>query len=55
MRFALIEAKIALARILKEFIILPSNKTKEPLRDDPTNAISYPEHGLYVKLEKRVQ
>ena len=53
MRFALVEAKIALAKIVKEFIILPSDKTKEPLRDDPTNGISYPEKGLYVRLEKR--
>ena len=55
MRFALVEAKIALARIVKEFVILPSNKTQEPLKDDPTNGISYPEHGLYIKLEKRLQ
>ena len=53
MRFALVEAKMALARIVKEFIILPSNKTQEPLKDDPQNAISYPQDGLYVRVEKR--
>ena len=53
MRFALVEAKMALARIVKEFLILPSNKTQEPLKDEPQNAISYPQGGLYVRVEKR--
>ena len=53
MRFALVEAKMALARIVKEFIILPSDKTQEPLKDDPSHVISYPQDGLYVRVEKR--
>ena len=51
MRFALIEAKLALAKIVRKFNILPSPKTTEPLDMDPRNAISYPKGGLYVKLE----
>ena len=53
MRFALVEAKMALAKIIKEFVLLPSNKTQEPLIDDPENAISYPKNGLFVRVEKR--
>ena len=53
MRFALLEAKLALANIVRKFTLLPSEKTKEPLVLDPKAAIAYPKDGIYVKLEKR--
>ena len=53
MRFALLEAKLALANIVRKFTILPSDKTKEPLVLDPQAQIAYPKDGLYIKLEKR--
>ena len=53
MRFALLEAKYALATIVKKFILLPSNKTVEPLKADPKSGITYPLHGLYAKVEHR--
>ena len=53
MRFALLESKLALAMILKKFIVLTSNKTEEPLVIDPNRTITYVKGGLYVKLEKR--
>merc|ERR1712029_1127543 len=48
MRFALLEAKLAMTRILKRYTILPSEKTKEPVRIDPVSAISYAKDGLYL-------
>ena len=53
MRFALLEAKLALANIVRKFTILPSDKTKKPLVLDPQAQIAYPKDGLYIKLEKR--
>lgn len=53
MRFALLEAKLALANMVRKFTLLPSEKTKEPLELDPQSGIAYPKNGLYIKLEKR--
>ena len=54
MRLALLEAKIALATIVKQYRILPSAKNTEPLILDPKQSIKYPKSGLYVKLEPRI-
>jgi len=51
MRFALIEAKLALANIVHKFSLIPSEKTKEPLVMCPINALTYPKDGLHVRLE----
>jgi len=53
MRFALSEAKLALANIVRKYNLLPNSKTKEPLEWDPTPVIAYVKHGLYIKVEKR--
>lgn len=54
MRFAVMEAKIALANLVRNFNLLPSEKTKEPLELDPSSAIAYAKGGLYINVEKRV-
>lgn len=54
MRFALLEAKLALAKMVLRYNLLPSEKTAEPLVEDPNQVISYPKKGIYIKLEKRV-
>ena len=54
MRFAVMEAKIALANLVRNFNLLPSEKTKEPLELDPSAAIAYAKGGLYINVEKRV-
>ena len=54
MRFAMMEAKLGLANLVRNFNLLPSEKTKEPLVLDPSTAIAYPKGGLYVNVEKRV-
>lgn len=53
MRFALLEAKVGLATIIKNYSLLPSEKTKEPLELDPEAGIAYVKDGLYVRAEKR--
>ena len=50
MRFALLELKLALANIVKKFILMPSEKTEEPIEIDPRAGIPYPKKGLYVKV-----
>ena len=53
MRFALLEAKLALAKIVLRFNLVPSDKTKEPFVMDRNQVITYPQDGIYIKLEKR--
>ena len=53
MRFAQMEYKITLARVLKKFNIKRCQATKVPL---PTkkNGVHGPSEGVYVVLERRV-
>ena len=53
MRFALLEAKLALANMVRRYNLIPSLKTQEPLELDPRTSIAYVKHGLYMKIEKR--
>ena len=53
MRFALLEAKLALSNIVRKFNLIPSTKTNEPLDTDPKSVIAYPKYGLYIKVEKQ--
>ena len=53
MRFALLEAKLALANVVKRYTLLPSSKTVEPLELDPISGIAYVKNGLYMQVEKR--
>ena len=53
MKFALVEMKLVMTRILKRYTILPSDKTKEPVRIDPYAPIAYAKDGLFIKLERR--
>ena len=53
MRFALMEAKLGLANIVRRFNLLPCNKTVEPLQLDPQSGIAYVKDGLHIKVERR--
>ena len=53
MRFALLEAKLALASIIQRFHLMLSAKTEEVLEQDPTTVMPYAKGGLYIKLERR--
>ena len=52
MRFALLEAKLAIANIIKKFKLVLSSKTSEPMTLDPKCIFKYPKNGLYLKAEQ---
>jgi len=51
MRFALMELKMSLAQIIREFIILPGEKIEQGFKSDETLVIR--PNGMYIKLKKR--
>ena len=53
MRFALLEAKLALANIVRKFVLKPSSKTTEPIVLDPKTAFAYPKDGLFINVQRR--
>ena len=53
MRFALMEAKLGLANVVRKYTLLPSDKTVEPLKLDPQSGIAYVKDGLHIKVERR--
>ena len=53
MRFALLEAKLALASIIQRFHLMLSEKTAEVLEQDPATIMPYAKGGLHLKLERR--
>ena len=53
MRFAMLEAKVALANIVKNFELKPSKRTQEPFVLDPSSfIIAYPKNGLHITAKK---
>ena len=54
-RFATLEVKIAIARILNEFKVLPCNKTVDKLIPDPVSRAVLPKGGIWFTVEKRVK
>jgi len=53
MRFALLEAKVAILCTYRRFTFLPGTKTQEPLVLDPEAILSYPKGGLWAKVVER--
>ena len=53
-RFAMLEMKLALARVIRQFRLLPSQKTQDPLPTVVRTTIMNPLDGVWVKLEPRV-
>ena len=53
MRFALLEAKLALASIIQRYHLTPSDKTADVLEQDPKTVMPYAKGGLHIKLERR--
>ena len=47
------EAKLALANIVRKYTLKPSSKTVEPIELNPTASIAYVKNGLYMEVEKR--
>ena len=53
MRFALLEAKVAVMEVLHNYSFTYSNKNPEVLRIDPQSQLGYIKEGLYAKIEHR--
>jgi cytochrome P450 family 6 len=52
MRFALLEAKVALVMMMRKFTFLPSSKNPERLELDPVS-MGWIKGGLYANIESR--
>ena len=53
MRFALLEAKVAILSLLPKYSFTPGTSTKEPLVLDPTSQLNYIKGGLWAKVVRR--
>ena len=53
MRFALLEAKVAIAMVMRKFTFLPSAKNPEELQIDPVSQLGYIKGGLWSNIERR--
>ena len=53
MRFALLEAKMAVLATWRLFSFLPGTSTKTPLTLDPTSQLSWVKGGLWAKVQAR--
>lgn len=54
MRFALLEAKLLLARLVKEFKFIETEKTMYPLKFKKASGLLVPEPAIVLGVEKRV-
>ncbi|CAH0549767.1 unnamed protein product [Brassicogethes aeneus] len=52
MRFALMEAKVGMAAILKNYNITLSKRTKVPIQLDPKSFISAPKDGIWIHAKR---
>ena len=53
MRFALLEAKVAVAMMMRKYTFLPSNKNAAVLELEPTSQLGYIKGGLWSKIVVR--
>lgn len=53
MRFALLEAKVALMEVMNSFSFVYSDKNPEVLQIDPNSQLGYVKGGLYAKIQRR--
>jgi len=53
MRFALLVMKYALARLVKNYKILTSEKTVDELEAESNSVLLKPKGGIWLKIEKR--
>ena len=53
MRFALLQVKTAIARLIFNYKILQSAKTVDQLIPDPFSRSMMPKGGIWIKVEKR--
>jgi len=53
MRFSLLETKVAMMSVLRQFSFKPGTKTVTPLVMDSESELAYPKGGLWVNIERR--
>lgn len=53
MRFSLLETKVAMMSVLRQFCFKPGTKTVTPLVMDSESELAYPKGGLWVNIERR--
>ena len=53
MRFALLEAKVAIMMMMRKVSFEPGTKTKLPLHMDPNEQLAFPLGGLWANVKKR--
>ena len=53
MRFALLEAKVAVAMMMRKFTFLPSTKNPDVMELDPTSQLGYIKGGIWSKIVAR--
>jgi len=53
MRFALLEAKVAVLSVFRKFSVKPGTKNLEPLVLDGDSQLGYVKGGLWVFVEER--
>lgn len=52
-RFAMLEMKVTLAQLVRQFVIKPSERNRVPLPTTIRTNIMNPTDGVWIKLEKR--
>lgn len=52
MRFGLLQTKLTLALLLKNFNFSPCSKTENPIKIDPVTLIHGPKGKVWLKIEK---
>ena len=53
MRFALLEAKVAVAMMMRKYTFLPSTKNAAVLELEPTSQMGYIKSGIWSKIVVR--
>ena len=53
MRFAMLEAKVAMLEVLSSYTFLPSDKNPKELELDPLSTLGYIKGGLHAKIVRR--
>ena len=53
MRFALLEAKVAILSTWRRFSFVPGAKTQEPMVMEPNSALGYTKGGVWAKVVER--
>jgi len=53
MRFALLEAKVAILTTWRRFSFVPGTKTQEPMVMEPNSTLGYTKGGVWAKVVKR--